>query len=170
MTITGYKNTAESIRLDKTDYLTKVTTMTGTLRNSTSITNISLTIEYNRVIDFNYLYIDELKRYYYVDDIISVRNNVWELICSVDVLMSYKDDILKLSGFIDRNENLYTYKSIDNERVVRVGSTVYSQLSEVAGESYPLPAIEGIDTTTDENAYCYILNGYRLTIAHEEGT
>lgn len=37
----------------------------------------------------NYCYIPELRRYYYVTDTILVKENVYEIQCRVDVLMSY---------------------------------------------------------------------------------
>lgn len=39
-------------------------------------------------------------RFYFVDDIVSVRNGLWELHCSVDVLSTYKSNILNTSAFV----------------------------------------------------------------------
>lgn len=116
-----YKNTAEPNRLDKTDYLTLVNSLNGEFREENSITSLSITIEYNKVPDFNYIYIPTFNRYYYVDDVISVRTNLWEIILSVDVLMSFKDAIMSCKGFVERNEFTYNEKIIDNKRVVEQG-------------------------------------------------
>lgn len=59
---------------------------------------------YDYVLAANYAYIPEFNRYYFINDIISVRRNIWQLIMNVDVLMSYKDELLKLNAFVIRNE------------------------------------------------------------------
>lgn len=59
---------------------------------------------YDYVLAANYAYIPEFNRYYFINDIISVRRNIWQLIMNVDVLMSYKDELLKLDAFVLRNE------------------------------------------------------------------
>lgn len=59
---------------------------------------------YDYVLAANYAYIPEFNRYYFINDIISIRRNIWQLIMNVDVLMSYKDELLKLDAFIVRNE------------------------------------------------------------------
>lgn len=52
----------------------------------------------------NYVYIPEFKRYYYINDIIVVTNALIQINTDVDVLMSFKDDILNLDAFVARNE------------------------------------------------------------------
>lgn len=46
-------------------------------------------------LDYNYIYIPILKRYYFIDDVTIDPNGVYILRLSIDVLMSFKDDILK---------------------------------------------------------------------------
>lgn len=41
----------------------------------------------------NYLYLPDLRRYYFVDSIENVADNLWALKCSCDVLETYKADI-----------------------------------------------------------------------------
>lgn len=102
-----YKNSSETNRLDKTEYLVKVFSLNGVLRGATSITNPVIQIEMFQVPDCNYCYIPVFNRYYYIDDIISVRTRLWELSMSVDPLMSYKDKVLKVSALVSRNEEDY---------------------------------------------------------------
>lgn len=139
-----YKNNSESNRLDKNLYLTEQGYISGDLKNSTSIVNPVIIIELtfginelvvddsdNKVIDdnhirvcitrasqlfeCNYCYIPIFKRYYYINDIISVRNKLWEIHLSVDVLMTYKDIILNQTALIDRNEFKANPYLIDDE-------------------------------------------------------
>lgn len=59
---------------------------------------------YDYVLSANYGYIPEFNRYYFISDIISIRNNIWRLNMHVDVLMSYAKEIKKLKALIKRNE------------------------------------------------------------------
>lgn len=53
----------------------------------------------------NYAYIPDYKRYYYIDDIIPLTGGRIELHLSVDVLYSFKDDILNSVAIIDKQQN-----------------------------------------------------------------
>ena len=102
-----YQNSSENNRIDKTEYLTSVGEIEGYLRQETNIINPTIVIEYNKVIDFNYIYISTFNRYYFVNSVSSVRTNLWRIELSVDVLMTYKDTILNYECFVSRNENTY---------------------------------------------------------------
>lgn len=129
-----YKNTAENDRVDKTNYLTQVGTLIGVFKEETSVMNPQIIIEYG-VIDFNYIYIPLLNRYYYINEIISVRNNLWRIRLNCDVLMSFKTEILNLECYISRNEyknNPYIEDTflplLFNRDIVEVESPVYEGL------------------------------------------
>ncbi len=62
---------------------------------------------YDYVLSCNYVKIVEFNRYYFINDIISIRNNLWRLDMHFDALMSYKENILSLDAFVTRNEVLY---------------------------------------------------------------
>lgn len=68
--------------------------MIGTLRESCSIMNPSFTIVYVGVPHFNYCYIGGFNKYYFIDNITSLRNNLWLIECSADVLHTYAQKIL----------------------------------------------------------------------------
>ena len=106
-TMNLYRNSAENIRVDKTSWISLVTTLTGTLRSSCTVVNPVIRIEYSTMIDFNYVFIPQFKRYYFVTEINSVSKNVWDIALSVDVLMSFKEQIYRQYGLIERNQ--YTY-------------------------------------------------------------
>lgn len=115
-----YKSTAEKNRMDKSAYLTEIVQSTGTLRRATSIISPEFEFIYNKVPDFNYVYIPNFNRYYFIDNIVSLRNNVWTLSLSVDVLMSFKEQIKECDGFIARNEFEFNHYLIDNRRSTQV--------------------------------------------------
>lgn len=54
----------------------------------------------------NYAYIPDYKRYYYINDIIPLTGDRIELHLSVDVLYSFKDDILNSTAIIDKQQNV----------------------------------------------------------------
>lgn len=47
----------------------------------------------------NYCYIPELKRYYYIDKIDLMNGGTYKLYLEIDVLMSYKDEIMNADYF-----------------------------------------------------------------------
>ena len=59
------------------------------------------------IITYNYLYCPDLQRYYFIDDIVSVHNDLWEISCHVDVLETYKNGILGQTAVIKRQQNKY---------------------------------------------------------------
>ena len=76
--------------------------MSGTLRESTSVINPIITVEAPvTLIGYNYCYIPDFSRYYYVVDVKSMRNNLWAVTLRVDVLMSFQNDILNTPAIID---------------------------------------------------------------------
>ena len=67
---------------------------------------------------YNYMYIPDFGRYYFIKDIISLNNNRWEIQAHVDVLESYKTDILANSAVLKRQQNMYNLYLDDSEYVV----------------------------------------------------
>ena len=99
-----YQNKAEINRVDKTNYLVSVGTLNGYLREESSLIEPKIIIEYEEVPNFNYVYIAKFNRYYFVQEITSVRTRLFRITLKCDVLMSYKDKILNLNCYIARNE------------------------------------------------------------------
>ena len=77
------------------------------LKQSESVINPSLifALENSRILDYNYLYLQELKRYYFVESIDIMKNNVFCFNLKEDVLMSFKDSILNAECIITKSEN-----------------------------------------------------------------
>lgn len=119
-----YKCSKDSKVIDKTSGLTLITTLQGALRDVTSMLSFDIVVEYGQVPTFNYAYIPSFNRYYFIDDIVSVNNNMWELLMSVDVLMTYKTAIKALPAFIDRSESNYDRFVIDNNLPMKQGEVI----------------------------------------------
>ena len=78
------------------------------LKDDTSILNPMIKIySTSNLSGYNYMYIAEFGRYYYINDISSPRNNEWDISAHVDVLETYKDAILTNSAVIRRQESQY---------------------------------------------------------------
>lgn len=114
-TITLYQNTAENNRVDKTNYLTSVGSINGTLRSECSILRPSIIIAQDTLPMFNYVYIAVFGRYYFVTGITSVNFGLWRIELNTDVLMSYKEGVKALTAIIARQENDYNDNLIDTE-------------------------------------------------------
>lgn len=160
--ITFHKNSAEPNRVDKSAYLTAQTIMTGVLREETSIINPVILVESNDFPNYNYCYITEFNRYYYIADIISVRNGLWELSLSVDVLMTYNAGILKLNGFIERSQSLHNDRLIDKKRIVEQGYDIES--TEITNDVFTNSQSHNSDYADFDLKHRYIVNGYKIGV------
>ena len=100
-----YNNTSPSNKVNKE--LTNQQTLTGTLREECSIISPVFNVVSEEPVTFNYCFIPAFKRYYYVKNIIFLRDNIYRITLSVDVLMSFKDEILTQECIVERNENNY---------------------------------------------------------------
>lgn len=123
MIISLYNNKSEKIVVDKD--ITKVADLNANIKTSCSVVNPVFEFSGNELPAYNYIYCEQLGRYYYVNEIKSITGNVWEISCSCDVLMSYKTDFRKLTAIIARqehNSNLYyndgTFRCYQNPKKI----------------------------------------------------
>ena len=106
MNLTLYKNSSDNRCINKK--IKQVLSLSGNLKNESSVMNPTVIIQTD-IIDFNYLYIQEFKRYYYVDNITILRTNLIQVDASVDVLMSNKDVIKYLPCLVERVNDSPTF-------------------------------------------------------------
>ena len=112
MQIEFYKNSSEKNKIGKS--LSNKLTLSGNLRDECSITSPSILVEATSLVDYNYCYIPEFKRYYFISDITSVRNNLWRVSLKCDVLESFKSDILNSSCIVKKQQNQSYSNNIDD--------------------------------------------------------
>ena len=100
-------NNSEPNRIDKK--LDTIMSVQGTLKDETSIIDPIITIECNMsdVRNANYMHITAFNRYYFIRNIRSITNNLVEFTCHVDVLMSFRSEILANSAIIRKQENVW---------------------------------------------------------------
>lgn len=92
-----------------------LSTVTGEFRDETSILNPVIKIEGSIPTTCNYFYIAEFNRYYYINDIKSIRNNLFEISGHVDVLKTYASQLRECSGIVARQQvkwNMYIDDSV----------------------------------------------------------
>ncbi len=97
--------------------LTLIQTISGKLRNTTSIINplILLELELNTLNSINYVRIREYDRYYYIDDIISISYKLYSLNLREDVLKTYSLDIVSNKFlYCTRSSTQYDVDLYDN--------------------------------------------------------
>ena len=103
MEITLCVNTSEKSKIGKN--LTSMNVFSGTLREETSVTAPVVLMELENPSGYNYAYIPEFRRYYFIRDMVSVRKGLWRVSMQVDVLESFKNYILDLGVILSDSEN-----------------------------------------------------------------
>lgn len=98
-----------------TKTLENQTTYTGVLKDNCSVINPTFILNENNPSGFNYAYIAEFARYYYIVDMISISNGVWEITLMCDVLMSFASDILSCNAIIENTETNETSNYLESE-------------------------------------------------------
>lgn len=130
-----YTNNSAANVVDKN--ISEVVTLTGVLRNGSSITDPVISVEISGdsfpTNGVNYLYIALFGRYYYVTNIISVNNTLWEIHCHVDVLMSFKDGIRNQTAIVARQEIEYNLMLDDGIFMCYQDPLIQTKLFSVAG-------------------------------------
>ena len=141
MEIKLYRMTCEKNRVNKTDFLTLKTTVSGTLKAPTSILNPVVTLELpyedyfgvNVLPEFNYAFIRELGfRYYFVNDI-QVINGLFVVYLAIDVLHTFRNMIGDASAMVERNEFEYDDLLRDEMRTFKETHQITSRNMSTAG-------------------------------------
>lgn len=104
MNIVLGENKSEKNKINKS--LTSGITLSGTLRNESNVVTPSIVINIDNPTIYNYAYIEDFKRYYFITDYISIRTGIWQLNLKSDVLMSFKDSILNSNSLINKTESV----------------------------------------------------------------
>lgn len=125
MIINFYVNQSEKNRLDKT--LTSAFDLNGELKEDCSIIDpiIKIVGDVSSMASVNYMYIASFGRYYFINNVISINNEICEVHAHVDVLSTYKDEIRAQRAIVSRQEkkwNLYlndgVFKTYQNPYII----------------------------------------------------
>ena len=109
MNLTYYLNKSDKRYVDKNIELISLMGHSNpvqvSLLDNTSIINPTFKMkDVDLYMTSNYVYVDDLRRYYFIDDI-TLSNGYAFLKCSVDVLMTYKNALRAQNVIVTRQEN-----------------------------------------------------------------
>lgn len=114
MNLKLYTNVSEKNCLGKT--LINETDFQGILREQSSIINPIIRVQSTELPDFNYAYIPDFKRYYFIAGIRNMSTNIWELSLGVDVLESFRTQIKQNVAIISDTESTNLTRYIEGEQ------------------------------------------------------
>ncbi len=125
----------KSDRRDMTKIIQDETPIEGTLRNETSVINPDILIEIENPTSFNYMYIPDFHRYYFINDMEHIRNDLWRIKAHVDVLQTYANEIFASDAIIDKSADNQENKYIGDDTWVPTVKTKTDILSFPSGLS-----------------------------------
>ena len=109
------------------------TPITCYFKDNTSIINPTFVIESSTLnLNVNYCYLQETSRYYFVRDIVCRHEKIYELVCEIDALASFKSQILNTSAYVLFSAQGST--SIPDARM----TTTKDYVVGVSNESFPM--------------------------------
>lgn len=100
MVVKFYYNQSDDRQINKV--LTGETTFEGVPRGDIDIMAPVIRFDSADILRFNYCYIPELQRYYSVRSINAYREGLYDVTLEVDVLMSFRNHILRLECIVDK--------------------------------------------------------------------
>lgn len=103
MVITLCVNMSATNKIGKS--LASMTAYEGTLREECSAINPVVLMQVDNPTGYNYGYIPDFGRYYYITDMVSVRTGLWRISFKVDVLESFRNEIISCSVILSDTEN-----------------------------------------------------------------
>lgn len=139
MNLVCYNNNSPKNKVTKD--LTELFTLTGILREGTSMVNPTILVEKEIPPLFNYCYISEFYRYYFVETITNVNKKLWSISLHCDVLSTYWNNIKTCECIVNRNEN----KRINDLRDDELWTTADSLYSVVKFPNTPFEVETGTD-------------------------
>ena len=147
MNILLYKTTNANNDLNKT--ISNKVELVGALRDASSIIAPSILIQSNPI-GYNYAYIPEFGRYYYIKNITAFRKGAYIVDLKCDVLMSFKEEILNMSGIVSRltSGDEYANRDIKTKCLETHRKIVFENTPFTADGTYILVAQGGEETVT----------------------
>ena len=103
MNVILYNNKSDKRQLVKN--ITEIKTLSAVAKGDINIISPTLIIQ-NFSTDFNYCYISDFDRYYFVKSITLLTGQRVQIDLTIDVLMTYKEEIKKLTVNVLRYENI----------------------------------------------------------------
>lgn len=153
--------TAKNNIVDKTRYLSNQTSISCVLREGSSvmtpvieietpthivtIDGVDTEVDYD-VTAFNYAFIPYFNnRYYFIEDIVSVNNRLWELHLRTDVLYTYAAEIYKSNAVVTRSAtgNAYIPEYGETDKQTLAKTEDFSDVIELTYTPYNILTVSG---------------------------
>ncbi len=127
MNLILYQNSSDNNTLDKS--LIEITNITNVLLlDDTNILNPVFRLKINsELTGINYCYCAEFKRYYYITNITIENGGIYRIDCAVDVLMTYKNEILNTNAIITRAGTDYNVLIGDSAKIAQSNTNVVNK-------------------------------------------
>lgn len=93
-------------------------------------------------------------RYYFIDDVVSVRNGQWEVSCILDVLATYKADILASTQYVTYSSNSAKTWLADT-RIPVLKSCSYQEETKANAAPFSQTGFYVLTVTGKEGTKCY---------------
>ena len=142
-----YQNTAGNTVVDKTSFLTEVDIVPGVLKKQCSVSDPVITIKYDGKPAANYCQIEEFKRYYYINDIVNIAKDLWELYLKSDPLFSFKDEYLNSLVTILRSSSSAIYNRLYHDNLMPIPNKLTRSRTYSTGN----PLSPGFTTGNDDH-------------------
>lgn len=119
--------------------------LTVRLKSETSIWTPQFILSSDDIPTYNYVKWDD--RYYFVSNVIKGNNNIVYIECVIDVLGTWRSDILSTTTFVERSSSSYNRYLNDNE------VSVNQEISEVAYDVTTLTTSDGHSLFNGDGCY-----------------
>lgn len=116
--ITDTNNTINKTLTNETEYAIK-------FKGIADIKNPVVLLTSETFLNFNYAYIPDFERFYFINNIEINPNKIYTLNLSVDVLESFKNDILSSKGMITKQTNINNYYNDSYESEIKKQVDIY---------------------------------------------
>ena len=108
-----------SKRFNSTKSGGSLTAYSCALKENVSIIDPVFVLNTTSPFGWNYAYCPTFRRYYFIRDIVQIRNNLFEIHCHVDVLATYKSNITRTEAFCVYGQNVDESRILEDPRMSR---------------------------------------------------
>ena len=163
-TINAYSTNSDNNHVEKVFILRA--SLTGTLREPCSILKPEIVIERKTApVNWTHLFIQNFDRWYYINNIVSVGQDLWQLSCSVDVLETYHGSridetmLYGCTGIVARNEGASDPTLTDSALPIQNNTTLTKITATVTDIANTWISSENIlkSTLTLDYRYCQMV-------------
>ena len=138
MQVVFYYNLSDARAINKN--LVDGETFEGQARDEVDAMSPIIRFGTNQILKYNYAYIPELQRYYSIVNRTIFREGLWDVTFAVDVLMSFRNDILNTVAVVDKQSMLE-----NGDQYIDDGSLVTDNLMFTTTTEYP----DGFNSTPE---------------------